>query len=108
MESRSTEDRPQQPSPAPAAGPYVRRPTPEHLTTWWWSLPEDVRSMLAGIRPGDLLSRNAEDALQPLGALLPTIVTTQSGVRTTRSVATSQLVHSLHLVRMTHSERRLV
>jgi uncharacterized protein (DUF433 family) len=83
------------------------RPSAE-LTTWWWALPEQTRTALAALRPGETLNPACGHAVKMAGLPCPQVPAVVRGQRVLHLVATAPLVRMVHLIRMTHSERRLV
>lgn len=87
---------------------YVRREPDPALSAWWQALPEPTRVTLAGLRPGEVIPREAAVALRQIGVPSPEVVVTEGGHRVRRAVASRDVISTVLLVRLTHSERRLV
>ncbi|PRY14494.1 hypothetical protein [Kineococcus rhizosphaerae] len=87
---------------------YVRREPDPTVVAWWQQLPEATRAELAALRPGQVLPRGAAHALQVIGVQAPEVVVTEDGRRVRRGVASRDVISTVLMVRLTHSERRLV
>lgn len=87
---------------------YVRREPDPALAAWWQRLPEATRVTLAALRPGEVIPREAAVALREIGVPSPEVVVTEDGRRVRRAVASRDVISTVLLVRLTHSERRLV
>ncbi|WP_432544838.1 hypothetical protein [Kineococcus sp. SYSU DK002] len=87
---------------------YVRREPDPAVVAWWQGLPDDVRAELAALRPGQVLRRQAAHALQGIGLPAPEVVVVEDGRRVRRSVASRDVISTVLLARLNHSERRLV
>jgi hypothetical protein len=87
---------------------YVRREPDPAVVRWWQALPDGTRAELAGLRPGQVLPREAARALQEIGVVSPEVVVTEGGHRVRRGIASRDVVSTVLLARLTHSERRLV
>ena len=96
------------PQPAPGGSGYVWRQPPEHLTTWWWTLPEQTRTSLAALHPGDTLDAVTARAAADVGLPCPRVLGVVAGRRVMRPIATAALVRSVQQARMAYSDRRLV
>ncbi|MEZ0166137.1 hypothetical protein AB2L27_15365 [Kineococcus sp. LSe6-4] len=87
---------------------YVRREPDPAVVSWWQGLAESTRTELAALRPGQVLPREAARALQEIGVVSPEVVVTEDGRRVRRGVASRDVVSTVLLARLNHSERRLV
>jgi hypothetical protein len=87
---------------------YVRREPDPALTKWWQGLPESTRTELAALRPGQVIPRDASVALRTIGVSSPEVVVSEDGRRVRRPVASRDVISTVLMVRLTHSERRLV
>ncbi|GAA0293131.1 hypothetical protein [Kineococcus aurantiacus] len=87
---------------------YVRREPDPEVVAWWWRLPEPTRAELAGLRPGQVLPPAAARALHDVGVATPEVVVVEDGRRVRRAVASRDVISTVLMVRLTHSERRLV
>lgn len=87
---------------------YVRREPDPAMAAWWQRLPEATRTTLAALRPGEVIPRDAAVALREIGVPSPEVVVTEEGRRVRRAVASRDVISTVLLVRLTHSERRLV
>ena len=87
---------------------YVRREPDPAVVSWWQALPEETRAELAALRPGQVLPREAARALHEIGVVSPEVVVTEDGRRVRRGIASRDVVSTVLLARLNHSERRLV
>ncbi|WP_432560939.1 hypothetical protein [Kineococcus sp. SYSU DK003] len=87
---------------------YVRRELDPGLAKWWLHLPETTKTTLAGLHPGDVLSREAATAIAATGLSCPEVVVVEDGRRVRRRIASRDVIATVLQVRLTHSERRLV
>jgi len=87
---------------------YVRREPDPALAKWWHALSESTRAELAALRPGQVIPREASKALHLIGVVSPVVVVTEDGQRVRRPVASRDVISTVLMVRLTHSERRLV
>lgn len=87
---------------------YVRREPDPVVVSWWQALPDATRAELAALRPGQVLPREAAHALHEIGVVSPEVVVTEGGRRVRRGIASRDVVSTVLLARLNHSERRLV
>ncbi len=92
----------------PGVAPYVRREPDPVVVRWWQALPEGTAGRAAALRRRQVLPRGAARALHEIGVVSPEVVVDRGRSPVRRGIASRDVVSTVLLARLNHSERRLV